>query len=174
MAGTLNKVMLIGNLGKDPEVRRFENGGMLVKFPIATTENFTDREGNRKENTEWHTVVVRSPRLAEVCERFLHKGDKVFIEGKIRSRQWTDEHNQTRYNIEISADSMTMLGPNPMRGREDEYGGGARKGGHGGNQGGTSYRSNQTNSSFVNHTNLSHGEGRLRRRLRGRRPVLSP
>ena len=113
--------MLIGNLGKDPEARRFENGGMLVKFPIATTENFTDRDGNRKESTEWHTIVVRSPRLAEVCERFLHKGDKVFIEGKIRSRQWTDEHNQTRYNIEISADSMTMLGPNPMKGREDEY-----------------------------------------------------
>ena len=91
MAGTLNKVMLIGNLGKDPEARRFENGGMLVKFPIATTENFTDRDGNRKESTEWHTIVVRSPRLAEVCERFLHKGDKVFIEGKIRSSQWTDE-----------------------------------------------------------------------------------
>jgi single-strand DNA-binding protein len=79
MAGTLNKVMLIGNLGKDPEARRFENGGMLVKFPIATTENFTDRDGNRKESTEWHTIVVRSPRLAEVCERFLHKGDKVRI-----------------------------------------------------------------------------------------------
>ena len=112
MAGTLNKVMLIGNLGKDPEIRRFENGGMLVKFPLATTENFTDRDGNRKETTEWHTVVVRAPRLAEVCERFLHKGDKVFIEGRIRSRQWTDEHNQTRYNIEIAADAMTMLGPN--------------------------------------------------------------
>ncbi len=153
MAGTLNKVMLIGNLGKDPEVRRFENGGMLVKFPIATTENFTDRDGNRKENTEWHTIVVRAPRLAEVCERFLHKGDKVFIEGKIRSRQWTDEHKQTRYNIEISADSMTMLGPNPMRGKEDEFGA-SRKGGQGhgngahGNGGG--YRSNQANSSFMN------------------------
>jgi single-strand DNA-binding protein len=135
MAGTLNKVMLIGNLGKDPEARRFENGGMLVKFPIATTENFTDRDGNR---------------LAEVCERFLHKGDKVFIEGKIRSRQWTDEHNQTRYNIEISADSMTMLGPNPMKGREEEYTG--RKGGssYGGNSGsGSGYRSNQANSSFT-------------------------
>ncbi|MFZ9155549.1 MAG: single-stranded DNA-binding protein, partial [Schleiferiaceae bacterium] len=114
----------------------------------ATTENFTDRDGNRKENTEWHTIVVRSPRLAEVCERFLHKGDKVFIEGKIRSRQWTDEHNQTRYNIEISADSMTMLGPNPMRGKEEEYGA-PRKGGNGhGNGGG--YRSNQANSSFMN------------------------
>ncbi|HAB31611.1 MAG TPA: single-stranded DNA-binding protein [Cryomorphaceae bacterium] len=119
MAGTLNKVMLIGNLGKDPEVRNFDNGGKLVRFPMATTENYTDREGNRKENTEWHTVVVRSPRLGEVCERYLKKGDKVFIEGKIRSRQWTDDHNQTRYNIEIAADSMTMLGPNPMRSREE-------------------------------------------------------
>lgn len=107
--------MLIGNLGKDPEVRNFDNGGMLVRFPMATTENFTDRDGNRRENTEWHTIVVRSPRLCEVCERYLKKGDKVFIEGKIRSRQWTDDHNQTRYNIEIAADSMTMLGPNPMR-----------------------------------------------------------
>jgi single-strand DNA-binding protein len=122
MAGTLNKVMLIGNLGKDPEIRRFENGGMLVKFPLATTENFTDRDGNRKETTEWHTVVVRAPRLAEVCERFLHKGDKVFIEGRIRSRQWTDEHNQTRYNIEIAADAMTMLGPNQQgRTRDEEH-----------------------------------------------------
>ncbi|MDA8787578.1 single-stranded DNA-binding protein [Schleiferiaceae bacterium] len=122
MAGTLNKVMLIGNLGKDPEVRNFDNGGMLVRFPIATTENFTDRDGNRRENTEWHTIVVRSPRLAEVCERYLKKGDKVFIEGKIRSRQWTDDHNQTRYNIEIAADSMTMLGPNPMRSSTREEG----------------------------------------------------
>ncbi|MFZ8963177.1 MAG: single-stranded DNA-binding protein [Schleiferiaceae bacterium] len=120
MAGTLNKVMLIGNLGKDPEVRNSDNGGMLVRFPIATTENYTDREGNRRENTEWHTIVVRSPRLGEVCERYLKKGDKVFIEGKIRSRQWTDDHNQTRYNIEIAADSMTMLGPNPMRSSRDE------------------------------------------------------
>lgn len=119
MAGTLNKVMLIGNLGKDPEVRNFENGGMLVRFPIATTENYTDREGNRRENTEWHTIVVRSPRLGEICERYLKKGDKVFIEGKIRSRQWTDEYNQTRYNVEVSADSMTMLGPNPMKNRDE-------------------------------------------------------
>lgn len=122
MAGTLNKVMLIGNLGKDPEVRNFDNGGMLVRFPIATTENYTDRDGNRRENTEWHTIVVRSPRLGEICERYLKKGDKVFIEGKIRSRQWTDEYNQTRYNVEVSADSMTMLGPNPMRNRDDAAG----------------------------------------------------
>jgi single-strand DNA-binding protein len=115
MAGTLNKVMLIGNLGKDPEVRTFENGGMLVRFPLATTESYTTREGERKESTEWHTIVVRSPRLGEICERHLHKGDKVFIEGKIRSRQWTDDSGQTRYSVEISADSMTMLGPNPMR-----------------------------------------------------------
>ena len=115
MAGTLNKVMLIGNLGKDPEVRNFENGGMLVRFPLATTESHTNREGERKESTEWHTIVVRSPRLGEICERHLHKGDKVFIEGKIRSRQWTDDSGQTRYSVEIAADSMTMLGQNPMR-----------------------------------------------------------
>jgi len=115
MGGTFNRVILIGNLGKDPETRRFDSGGIMVKFPIATTENYTDREGNRRENTEWHNIVVRSPRLAEVCEKYLSKGDKVFIEGRIRSRQWTDDYNQTRYNTEIIADSMTMLGSNPMR-----------------------------------------------------------
>jgi len=115
MGGTFNRAMLIGNLGKDPETRRFDSGGIMVKFPIATTENYTDREGNRRENTEWHTIVVRSPRLAEVCEKYLSKGDKVFIEGRIRSRQWTDDYDQTRYNTEIIADSMTMLGSNPMR-----------------------------------------------------------
>lgn len=82
MAGTLNKVMLIGNLGKDPEVRNFDNGGMLVRFPIATTENYTDRDGNRRENTEWHTIVVRSPRLGEICERYLKKATKSLLKGK--------------------------------------------------------------------------------------------
>jgi single-strand DNA-binding protein len=95
--------------------------------------------------------------LAEVCERFLHKGDKVFIEGKIRSRQWTDEHNQTRYNIEISADSMTMLGPNPMRGREEEQGA-HRKGGSGHGNGGGGYRSNQANSSFMSEDDDYEGD----------------
>jgi single-strand DNA-binding protein len=115
MAGTLNKVMLIGNLGKDPETKRFEGGGMLVRFPIATSESYNNREGQKVTLTEWHNIVVGRKGLAEVCEKYLKKGQKVFIEGRIRTRQWTDDQNQTRYATEINADSMTMLG-GPMDG----------------------------------------------------------
>ena len=118
MTGSLNKVMLIGNLGKDPETVSFDNGGKIIKFPIATSENYSDKEGQKKEFTEWHNIVFRSPRLVEVCELYLKKGDKVFIEGKIRSRQWNDENNKTRYSFEIAGDSMTMLGPN--RGNQND------------------------------------------------------
>lgn len=111
MSGTLNKVMLIGNLGKDPEARHFEGGGMLVKFPIATTERYKNREGNTVENTEWHNIVVGRKGLAEVCEKYLHKGDKVYIEGKLKTRSWQDQDGQTKYSTEIQADNMTMLTP---------------------------------------------------------------
>lgn len=111
MSGTLNKVILIGNLGKDPEVRHFEGGGMLVKFPIATTERYKNREGNTVESTEWHNVIVGRRGLAEVCEKYLHKGDKVYIEGKIKTRSWQDQDGQTRYATEIQTDNMTMLTP---------------------------------------------------------------
>ncbi|MCH8554582.1 MAG: single-stranded DNA-binding protein [Schleiferiaceae bacterium] len=110
MAGTLNKVMLIGNLGKDPETKRFEGGGILVRFPIATSESYNNREGQKVTLTEWHNIVVGRKGLAEVCEKYLKKGQKVFIEGRIRTRQWTDDQNQTRYSTEINADNMTMLG----------------------------------------------------------------
>lgn len=111
MSGSLNKVMLIGNLGKDPETRHFEGGGMLVKFPIATTESYKNREGQRVESTEWHNIVVGRRGLAEVCEKYLHKGDKVYIEGRIKTRSWQDQEGQTRYATEIQADNMTMLTP---------------------------------------------------------------
>ncbi len=110
MAGTLNKVMLIGNLGKDPEVKTFEGGNMLVRFPIATSETYTSRKTNEKvTQTEWHTIVLRRG-LAEVAEKYLHKGDKVFIEGKIRTRSWDDQNGEKRYATEVHADNMTMLG----------------------------------------------------------------
>ena len=110
MAGSLNKVMLIGNLGKDPEVKTFEGGNMLVRFPIATSETYTRRETNEKvENTEWHTIVLRRG-LAEVAEKYLKKGDKVFIEGRIKTRSWADERGEKRYATEIQCDNMTMLG----------------------------------------------------------------
>ncbi len=110
MAGSLNKVMLIGNLGKDPEIKTFEGGGMLARFPIATSESYTSRKTNeRVTQTEWHTIVLRRG-LAEVAEKYLHKGDKIFIEGKIKTRSWDDQSGEKRYATEIHADNMTMLG----------------------------------------------------------------
>lgn len=109
MAGSLNKVLLIGNLGKDPEVTHFEGGGIKVKFSLATSEAYTNRNNERVTQTEWHNIVVQRKGLAEVCEKYLKKGHKVFLEGRIRSRQWTDDSNQTRYITEIQVDNMTML-----------------------------------------------------------------
>lgn len=118
MAGSLNKVMLIGNLGKDPEVKTFEGGNMLVRFPLATSETYTSRQTNEKvTTTEWHNVVLRRG-LAEVAEKYLHKGDKVFIEGRIKTRSWEDQSGERRYTTEIHGDNMTMLGSpgdNPAR-----------------------------------------------------------
>lgn len=111
MSGSLNKVMLIGNLGKDPEAKHFEGGGMIVKFPIATTESYKNREGQKVESTEWHNIVVGRRGLAEVCEKYLNKGDKVYIEGRIKTRSWQDQEGQTKYATEIQADNMTMLTP---------------------------------------------------------------
>ena len=110
MAGSINKVILIGNLGKDPELLNFENGGSILKFPIATSENYLDKKGVKKEKTEWHNIVFRSPKMIEIGQKYLKKGDKIYVEGKIRSSQWVDNNNQNRYNFEIAADSMTMLG----------------------------------------------------------------
>lgn len=113
MAG-VNKVILIGNLGKDPESFTFENGVKKVSFSLATTESYKDKEGNKVDQTEWHNVVLwRS--LADVAEKYLSKGNQVFIEGKIKTRAWDDKDGNKRYTTEIYADSMTMLG-----GRRDD------------------------------------------------------
>jgi single-strand DNA-binding protein len=109
MAGTLNKVLLIGNLGKDPETLRFDNGGMIVKFPLATSESYKDREGRTVERTEWHNIVVGKRGLAEVCEKYLRKGQKVYLEGEIRTRKWQDKEGNDRYSTEINVREMTML-----------------------------------------------------------------
>lgn len=109
MAGTLNKVMLIGNLGKDPEIKTFEGGNSLARFPIATSESYTNKQSNEKvTQTEWHTIVLRRG-LAEVAEKYLKKGDKIYIEGKIKTRNWEDDRGEKRYSTEIQADTMTML-----------------------------------------------------------------
>ena len=108
MAG-VNKVILIGNLGKDPEVRYLDSGVAVANFSLATTESYKNKEGERVSQTEWHNVVLWRG-LAEVAEKWLKKGSSVYIEGKIRSRKWEDKEGNTRYTTEILADNMTMLG----------------------------------------------------------------
>lgn len=109
MAGSVNKVILIGNLGRDPEVRRLENGGVVANFPMATTETYTDRTtGERKEITDWHNIVVWRG-LAEVVEKYVRKGTKLYVEGRLKTRSWTDKDGNMRYTTEILADNLTML-----------------------------------------------------------------
>ncbi len=111
MAASLNKVILIGNLGKDPETRTLESGIVMCRFSIATTETYRNRQSGEKTNhPEWHNIVLWR-NLAEVADKYLHKGDKVLIEGRIRSRSWEDkESGQMRYITEILADQMQMMG----------------------------------------------------------------
>ena len=114
MAG-INKVILVGNLGKDPEVRYLEGGTAVANFPIATSESYKDRNsGEKKTITEWHNVVVWRG-LAEIAEKYLKKGNQVYIEGKLRTRQWQDKDGNNRYTTEIVGDNMQMLG-----GKRDE------------------------------------------------------
>lgn len=106
---SINKVILIGNLGNEPEVKTFTNGDKITTASIATSERWTDKNtGEKKEQTEWHRVVF-SNRLAEVAEQYLHKGSKFYIEGKIKTRKWQDQNGQERYSTEIRADNMQML-----------------------------------------------------------------
>jgi len=112
MAASLNKVILMGNLGKDPETRTLESGTVMCRFSMATTETFKNRSGERTSHTEWHNIVLWRG-LAEVADKYLHKGDKVLIEGRIRTRSWEDkESGQMRYSTEILADQMQMMGSN--------------------------------------------------------------
>ena len=108
MAG-VNKAILIGNLGRDPETRTLESGVKVTKFPMATTETFKNKDGVKTDQTEWHNIVLWRG-LAEVAEKYLRKGDSVYIEGKISYRQWDDKDGNKRYTTDIVADNMTMLG----------------------------------------------------------------
>ena len=145
MAGSLNKVMLIGNLGADPEIRSFQNGGKVANLRIATSETWKDRNtGERQERTEWHTVAIFSEGLVNVVERFLKKGSKVYIEGKLQTRKWQDQNGQDRYSTEVVLrgfdGTLTMLdGPQGgSGGGGGGFGGGQRGGGSGGGYGGGS------------------------------------
>ncbi|GGW92934.1 single-stranded DNA-binding protein [Salegentibacter mishustinae] len=111
MTGTLNKVMLIGHTGDDVKMHYFEGGGAIGRFPLATNETYTNRTTNeRVTNTEWHNIVVRN-KAAEVCEKYLKKGDKVYIEGRIKTRKWQDDQGNDRYTTEIQCTEFTFLTP---------------------------------------------------------------
>ncbi|MBN2741944.1 MAG: single-stranded DNA-binding protein [Rhodobacteraceae bacterium] len=132
MAGSVNKVILIGNLGRDPEVRTFSNGGKVCNLRIATSETWRDKSsGERKERTEWHSVAIFSEPLAKVAEQYLRKGSKVYIEGQLETRKWQDQSGQDRYSTEVVlrpySSTLTML-DGPSGGGS----GGGNQGGYGG------------------------------------------
>ncbi len=142
MAGSVNKVILIGNLGRDPESRSFSNGGKVCNLRIATSENWKDKQtGERKERTEWHSVAIFSEGLANVAERYLRKGSKVYIEGQLRTRKWQDQSGNDRYSTEIVIDgfngSLTMLDGRDSGSGGGGGGGGAAAGGSGDSWGGS-------------------------------------
>ncbi|WP_303318915.1 single-stranded DNA-binding protein [Flavivirga abyssicola] len=109
MSGTLNKVMLIGHLGDEVKMHYFEGGGCVGRFPLATNETYTNKQTNeRVTNTEWHNIVVRN-KGAEICEKYLSKGDKVYIEGRLKTRKWQDDSGNERYSTEIQCNDFTFL-----------------------------------------------------------------
>jgi single-strand DNA-binding protein len=135
MAGSVNKVILVGNLGKDPEVRRMTNGEPVVNLSVATSETWRDKaSGERKEKTEWHRVVIFNENLAKVAEQYLKKGAKVYLEGTLQTRKWTDKEGQDKYSTEVVLNrfngTMVMLDGRSSGaggGGEAGYGGGARE-----------------------------------------------
>ena len=138
MAGSVNKVILIGNLGKDPEARSMGSGGEVVSFSIATSENWNDKQsGEKREKTEWHNIVIFNENLGRIAKQYLRKGSSVYVEGQLQTRKWTDRDNNERYTTEIVLQrfrgELTLLG-----GRDGGGGGGQRGGGQsdGGNWGG--------------------------------------
>ena len=109
MTGTLNKVILIGHLGDDVKIHDFEGGGCIGRFPLATNESYTNKQTNEKvTNTEWHNIVVRN-KAAEICQKYLSKGDKVYVEGRIKTRKWQDDKGIDRYSTEINCQEFTFL-----------------------------------------------------------------
>ncbi|KXV41523.1 single-stranded DNA-binding protein [Gluconobacter japonicus] len=146
MAGSVNKVILVGNLGKDPEVRHTQSGSKVVSFTLATSDTWNDRQsGERRERTEWHRVVIFNERLGDVADRFLRKGRKVYLEGELRTRKWTDQGGQEHYTTEVVIDrfrgELVLIDSN--RGNSDEGEGGFSGGSSGGRSGGSSGNGNR-------------------------------
>jgi len=138
MAGSVNKVILVGNLGRDPEIRSFQNGGRVANLSLATSESWRDKQsGERKERTEWHRVAIFNDRLVEVAEKYLKKGSKVYIEGQLETRKWTDQSGQEKYTTEVVLrqfrGELTMLdgrsGGGAGGGPDDDMGGSMGGGG---------------------------------------------
>lgn len=151
MAGSVNKVILVGNLGRDPEVKSMQDGRSMVNMSIATSDTWRDRQsGERKERTEWHRVVIFNEKLAEVAQKFVRKGSKIYVEGQLSTRKWTDQSGQERYTTEVViprfGGALTMLdgrsgggegaGAGAGGGMDDEMGGGPPMSGGGGGGGG--------------------------------------
>ena len=149
MAGSVNKVILVGNLGRDPEVRSMQDGRSMVNMSVATSDTWRDRQsGERKERTEWHRVVIFNEKLAEVAQKFVRKGSKIYVEGQLSTRKWTDQSGQERYTTEVViprfGGALTMLdgrsggggeagaGAGAGAGMDDDMGGGPPAGGGGG------------------------------------------
>jgi len=129
MAGSVNKVILVGNLGRDPEVRTFQNGGKVCNLRIATSENWKDRNtGERRERTEWHSVAIFSEPLARIAEQYLRKGSKVYLEGQLETRKWQDQSGQDRYSTEVVLrpyrGELTLLDSRGDSGGGGNFGGG--------------------------------------------------
>ena len=141
MAGSVNKVILVGNLGADPEARSMNNGGEVVNFNVATTERWKDRDGNQQEKTEWHRVVIFNENLGRVAKQYLRKGSSVYLEGQLQTRKWTDNSGQDKYTTEVVLQrfrgEMVLLGGRDSGGgggggsgwAEDDRGGGGYGGG---------------------------------------------
>ncbi|MER5171615.1 single-stranded DNA-binding protein [Thioclava kandeliae] len=140
MAGSVNKVIIVGNLGREPEVRTFSNGGKVCNLRIATSESWRDRNtGDRKERTEWHSVAIFSEGLAKIAEQYLRKGSKVYIEGQLETRKWQDQSGQDRYTTEVVLrpyrGEITLLDPRRDDGNGPRDGGSQQGGGYSGPSG---------------------------------------
>ena len=149
MAGSVNKVILVGNLGRDPEIRTLQSGSKVVNLSVATSETWNDRaSGERKERTEWHRVVIFNERLADVAEKYLRKGSKVYVEGALQTRKWTDQGGQEKYTTEVVLGTfrgeLTMLDGRSGGGGEGGFEGGG--GGYGGGRAGGGARGSSDRS----------------------------
>src|SRR4028118_1191147 len=152
MAGSVNKVILVGNLGQDPESRSFANGGEVVNLRVATSEAWKDRDGNRQERTEWHRVVIFNENLGRVAKQFLRKGSKVYLEGQLQTRKWQDNSGQDRYSTEVVLQrfrgELVLLDSRGGGGGGGGFGGDGYGDGLGGGAGGASRQQSRPAAAF--------------------------